>query len=371
MSSEDFLVAPKALPALNIPASSSTVSVSVIDSTTRLDFPISLLLQPHIKGHDRLICPSYSFLIQHPDGKTLLFDLGMRKDWENLAPRIVKRIRTEDWTVKAEKNVADILQENGFKLKDISAIIWSHHHWDHTGDPSTFPSSTDLIVGPGFKEAQTPAYPDNPESGIKEADWAGRTLHELSFSASSLRVGRFDALDYFGDGSFYLLHTPGHAVGHLSGLARVTTSPKDTFILMGGDICHHAAEFRPTPSLPLPATLSPSPVPSFGSICSGALFQSIHPRKSATEPFYEMAEGMAQDAEKAEWSVQGVEEFDAAEEVLVVMAHDESLRGCLRFWPERVDGWWEEGVGKRGRWAFLRDFGDAVEGLGVEMEEKL
>lgn len=27
----------------------------------------------------------------------------------------------------------------------------SHAHWDHTGDMSTFPPTTDLVVGRGFK----------------------------------------------------------------------------------------------------------------------------------------------------------------------------------------------------------------------------
>lgn len=87
--------------------------------------------------------------------------------------------------------------------------LLSHHHYDHTGDPSTFPHSTDLIVGPGFKEEFTPGYPSNPESPIKDSDWEGRTLREVNFVDSSLRLGRFRALDWFGDGSFYLLDSPG------------------------------------------------------------------------------------------------------------------------------------------------------------------
>ncbi len=33
------------------------------------------------------------------------------------------------------------------------------------------------------------------------------------------------AVDYFGDGSFLPLDGPGHAIGHLCGLARTTVDP--------------------------------------------------------------------------------------------------------------------------------------------------
>jgi glyoxylase-like metal-dependent hydrolase (beta-lactamase superfamily II) len=115
-------------------------------------------------------------------------------------------------------------------LDDINAIIWSHHHFDHTGDPSLFPSSTDLVVGPGFKSSFIPGWPEGDDCPVKSDDWKGRTLREIKFDEKSLKVGDFPAVDWFGDGSFYLLHTPGHTAEHLAGLARVQS---DSFVLMG------------------------------------------------------------------------------------------------------------------------------------------
>ena len=82
---------------------------------------------------------------------------------------------------------------------------------DHTGNPAGFPASTDLIVGPGFKETMIPGYPTNPSSLVAEADWTGRNLRQISFADESqgLTIGGFSAMDFFGDGSFYLLETPG------------------------------------------------------------------------------------------------------------------------------------------------------------------
>ncbi|KAK0207447.1 hypothetical protein IW262DRAFT_537802 [Armillaria fumosa] len=50
-------------------------------------------------------------------------------------------------------------------------------------------------------------------------------------------------LDCFGDGSFYVPDTPDHRPGHISGLARLTPT---TFVLLGGDCCHHVGDVRPT-----------------------------------------------------------------------------------------------------------------------------
>jgi hypothetical protein len=58
---------------------------------------------------------------------------------------------------------------------------------------------------------------------------------EVDFTSSDITIGRFKAFDYFGDGSFYILDSPGHAVGHINALARTSASPKPSFIHLGGD----------------------------------------------------------------------------------------------------------------------------------------
>ncbi|KAF2843304.1 Metallo-hydrolase/oxidoreductase [Patellaria atrata CBS 101060] len=367
MTSNHFLVPPRETPRLNIPKSSVTITVSIIDSTAHVDLPINVFLLPEIKGKTRLVGPAISFLIQHHSGQKLLFDLGVRKDWNNLTPSIVNRITKNSWKVHVDKNVAEILEDNGVSLDSINAIILSHHHWDHIGDVSTFPSSTDLVVGPGFKEALLPAYPTNPDSPISEAYWKDRNFREISFSEQKgeLKIGRFNAFDYFGDGSFYLLDTPGHAPGHMAGLARVTNNP-DTFVFMGGDCCHHGGEFRPTEYLPLPTTIEPNPMPERHSVCPGSLLQRVHPKRKADEPFYEIAPDFPKDIEQATWTVRGCEEFDANDDVLVAMAHDQSLLGILGFFPQTLNAWKEKKYKEIARWRFLRDFADAVEDIDLQ-----
>jgi glyoxylase-like metal-dependent hydrolase (beta-lactamase superfamily II) len=59
-----------------------------------------------------------------------------------------------------------------FQISRSHSSFDSHWHWDHIGDPSTFPPKTDLVVGPGFKEAMLPGAPANPESPIQEKDYS-------------------------------------------------------------------------------------------------------------------------------------------------------------------------------------------------------
>lgn len=117
----------KPAPQINVPLSDITVKVSIIDTTSHISgIPTSVFVQPQIKGYDYLDCPAFSFLIEHPDGRRILFDLGVRKDWSNLAPRIVNRIKDNDWRVTIEKGVSEILLENDVKPESIEGIVWRY-----------------------------------------------------------------------------------------------------------------------------------------------------------------------------------------------------------------------------------------------------
>lgn len=304
--------------------------------------------------------PSLSFLISHSSGQKLLFDLGVRTDYKDAFPASLTAA-LEPLKVTIEKDIPDILENHGILRKEINAIIWSHQHFDHVGNPSLFPSSTDLVVGANFKEGNLPGYPTNPESWFLEEDLEGRNVREITFS-TGLKIGRFNAFDYFNDGSFYLLDTPGHTIGHLSALSRVTTSP-DTFVFMGGDICHHVGEFRPTIYRPFPTSLDPSPLPRFRGACPGSIFEAMHHKKSANTPFHDAVPSFTVDVEKGEWSRGGTEEFDAADNVLVVIAHDEYLMEVIDLFPKSIEGWKAKEDGVKARWLFLK-------GLKEEEEEK-
>lgn len=165
------------------------LTVKVINTVNFGPAQLNRFMAPPVPGMETHPSnPSFSFLLEHTSGRKLVFDLGIRKDYQNYAPKIAEYIPTTKYNIEVTQNVIDILEEGNIKGEDIEAVIWryvfvnraswhpgiltasnSHWHWDHIGDPSTFPSSTDLIVGPGFKDAMLPGAPKNPDSPLSES----------------------------------------------------------------------------------------------------------------------------------------------------------------------------------------------------------
>ncbi|CEI63560.1 hypothetical protein FVEN_g6691 [Fusarium venenatum] len=364
-------------PPVVIPQSQSVVDVYIIDTTSYMsNVPASSFVEPLVSGFETLNAGSYAFLIKHTSSKsskhdTMVFDLGVRKDWENLPDTFVAAVKEEGWSIDVQTDVASILRDNGQDLNSVGAIIWSHWHFDHVGDPQTFPSTTDLIVGPGFKQGVMPGWPTAKDSQVNETAWQGRELIEIEFSGeAALDIGKFQAYDFYGDGSFYLLNSPGHAVGHMSALARTTADPP-SFMLLGGDIAHHCGEFRPSPYTPLPEMISPNPLGHTLSACPGRLFLSVHPCKDPERPFFDPTVGPVWHDEGllAKESIDKLIEADAYDNIFPVMAHDMTLVGTVDLYPKKANNWMSKRWKEDTRWGFCGDFTPLDEEIGAKKDQ--
>lgn len=78
--------------------------------------------------------PCYSVLVDHPTAGKFLYDLSFNPDWSNEDERCPQMwrdrcpcYRTEEQTMEAQLALC------GTKPEEISNIILSHLHWDHTG----------------------------------------------------------------------------------------------------------------------------------------------------------------------------------------------------------------------------------------------
>ncbi|KLO90595.1 uncharacterized protein LW93_11015 [Fusarium fujikuroi] len=355
------------LPQFDVPGGKAA-KVSIVDSSLRLSgMPLTHIMKPAMKGLDSMpTLTTWSFLVETSSGKKSLFDLGVPKEpLKNFAPYYADIIRANpNWDVDVPKNVVDILAENNVQPSEIDSVIWSHHHFDHIGDITTFPGSTELVVGPGFKKAFLPRYPAGPDSPVREVDFQGRELREIDSEHMTLQIGPFRAFDFFGDGSFYLLDTPGHSIGHLAGLARTTTSP-DTFIFMGGDLCHHCGELRPSEYLPYPSNLSEHLSLSDSlrlhlSQCPGSAFDDLNVERGRAvgEPFFDPAFGF--DLDLAIKTIKEAQTADAQENVFFVFAHDTAMFDVIDVFPKQANDWKQKGWKEKTLWKFLNDFEDAL-----------
>ncbi|OJJ95142.1 hypothetical protein ASPACDRAFT_127631 [Aspergillus aculeatus ATCC 16872] len=350
---------------LDIPQSNHTVRVKMVDTTTMMSIRTETLIQPVQSGHEFLNMTDVAFLIESEAlNKKVMFDLGTRKDYWNLPTVAKSGITRIIPALKVEKDVGEILTESGITLEGITSIIWSHYHWDHVGDVSKFPASTALIVGPGFLKDPSllPGYPENLNSPVPADAFQGREVIEPDFP---LNVAGYRAHDFFEDGSFYLLDTPGHCVGHVCGLARTT---KDTFILLGGDICHFAGAIRPTADVPFPAHFSAETLdndPFFPVPCPCSIFADRHPITKTNQdktPFHDVSAldaSVFDDPAVAQQSVEQLRRIDASPNVLICIAHDpELLRHLptLNRSPELdLNAWKEQGWKERVRWGWVNE----------------
>jgi glyoxylase-like metal-dependent hydrolase (beta-lactamase superfamily II) len=351
--------------ALELPTSDATVRLRAIDAKTQMSVSSKGFIQPTLPGFEIMNMTSITFLVEHPTlKKKVLFDCGARKDFENFSPRIKERLNMNVKGLRIGRDVHDIVQDAGVSLDELDATIWSHWHWDHHGAPEKYPAKCEIVVGPGFKETFMPGYPTIPDAIFVDANFKDRNVREIAFS-DAFRIGNFKVHDYFGDGSFYLLDTPGHAIGHICGLARTTPT---TFVFLGGDICHFGGSFRPSSTIKLPDPVPTSHLDAhFSHPCPCSLFTEVHPAgpssaDSKTTPFFEVtsfAQSAYLDREQAALSIKELQRFDEHPDVLVCIAHDPTLIKVLPFLndePEKdLNAWQEQGVKEKAQWGWLNE----------------
>lgn len=98
-------------------------------------------------------------------------------------------------------------------------------------------TNAQFILGGGSEGLLDDGYPANPNSGILANSVPRERTTFLQPADFNVSVGPFPrARDFFGDGSLYIVDSPGHMAGHINALVR--TSATGSWLHLAGDSYH-------------------------------------------------------------------------------------------------------------------------------------
>lgn len=173
--------------------------------------------------------PMPAYLIEHPKG-LVLFDTSIvpaafedpRSVYGDLADFL-------HMSGTADQRLDRQLPQLGYQLGDVSHLVLSHTHFDHSGGLSMFPDAK-FYVGEG--DMRFGFWPDPAGAAFFRQPDLEATRNFNWFEIPGRDV------DLFGDGSVIILWTPGHTPGELSLLVRL---PGRNFVLTGDTVHLRAA----------------------------------------------------------------------------------------------------------------------------------
>jgi glyoxylase-like metal-dependent hydrolase (beta-lactamase superfamily II) len=202
----------------------------------------------------RTTVPSLCFLIRHTSNSTqkttnLVFDLGLKRDFKKYTEAQQHHIAQRQPT-STSPDVAESLRKGGVEPGEVGVVVLSHVHWDHIGTPDDFPNAK-FVVGSGTLDllANGGGYlypkelfnhdelPFDRTYELPPVDPDSNTAAKQQTEHKWEKLPGFDLniVDYFGDGSVFIVDAPGHLFGHVNLLARVG---EGRWVYLGGDCCH-------------------------------------------------------------------------------------------------------------------------------------
>jgi glyoxylase-like metal-dependent hydrolase (beta-lactamase superfamily II) len=168
----------------------------------------------------------YSYSIRHPNQGTFLIDSGISERFrlpaENDDLSAIVKMGMNTQALVLRKSTSELSESLG----GVNGVFLTHIHIDHIMGLTDLPAATPVYIGPG----------DARLSGALNLFTQGTTDRLLGVQGQlrEWQYGQAQALDVFGDGSFYAIHSPGHTPGSTAYLAMTTNGPQ----LMIGDATH-------------------------------------------------------------------------------------------------------------------------------------
>ena len=162
-----------------------------------------------------LTIPVYAFLIEHDNGKKILFDTGWSDKVRKHAISHLGIVNLSEKAILPEGQcIHEQLQARGILPKELDCVVLSHLHVDHAGGIRCLAEARRFLCS---EEELTAARKGSVS--YKKSCWKDTSLE--SFSYSDMGIGPMGkAYDLYGDGSILLVSVPGHTPGQCAMLLR-------------------------------------------------------------------------------------------------------------------------------------------------------
>jgi N-acyl homoserine lactone hydrolase len=172
------------------------------------------------------------YLVVHPKG-TLVWDTGAVPDsaWKPTGGPVPQHIVLPDGEqrdVIVRKSLQSQLAEAGYAPADITYLVLSHYHYDHTANANAFAGATWLV-----RQIERDAmFVPNPAGAAQPS-----TYSALRNSKTVLLAN--DDYDVFKDGTVVIKFAPGHTPGHQVLYLKLRNTGG---VLLSGDLYHFPEE---------------------------------------------------------------------------------------------------------------------------------
>jgi len=213
--------------------------VSLVTGEIRVDRSLLLdVASPRLADHDdrKVWVPVLAHVIRHREHGAVLVDTGFDASFAESGHGNIGGL-ARFLTIARQPpghDVAALLRRAGVDPASLRMIIISHLHIDHTAGLPDLPKEVPLHAGPyATRHYEHMWYaPTDHFRGFAE-------VHTFDFTGLPAD-GPGPAIDLFGDGSLFVVSTPGHAEGNLSFVVNGTGGP----VLLTCDASHTQEGFR-------------------------------------------------------------------------------------------------------------------------------
>jgi glyoxylase-like metal-dependent hydrolase (beta-lactamase superfamily II) len=164
-----------------------------------------------------------SYLVVHPRG-IVMFDTGGIGDDKFPAGGGMAK----EGIMTASKKLVPQMEAAGYKPSDVTYLVLSHYHSDHTGNANLFAGATWIVQ----KAEHDVMFAEKPLPIMQQATYS-------ALKTAKTRILDNDDFDVFGDGAVVIKSTPGHTPGHQVMLVKLA---KFGPVILSGDLYHYPEE---------------------------------------------------------------------------------------------------------------------------------